>query len=43
MVAARPIRPLPGCFFAVGNHIPFNVPVENALLYFELIEEYGKR
>ncbi len=36
-------RDLPGYFFAVGNHIPYNVPVENALLYFDLIEEYGKR
>jgi hypothetical protein len=30
-------------FFAVGNHIPYTVPIENALLHFELIEEMGKR
>ena len=36
-------RDLPGYFFAVGNHIPYNVPIENALLYFELIKEMGKR
>jgi hypothetical protein len=36
-------KPLPGYFYAVGNHIPFNVPVENALLYYELIDEMGKR
>lgn len=33
----------PGYFYAVGNHIPYNVPVENAELYFELIEELGRR
>ncbi len=33
----------PGYFFAVGNHIPHNVPIDNALYYFELIEELGKR
>jgi len=36
-------RKCPGYFFAVGNHIPHNVPIENALYYFELIEEYGAR
>lgn len=36
-------KPLPGYFYAVGNHIPYNVPIENALLYYELIQEYGKR
>ncbi len=36
-------RDLPGYFFAVGNHIPSNVPVENALYYFQLIRELGKR
>ena len=36
-------RDCPGYFFAVGNHIPHNVPVDNALYYFELIEELGKR
>ncbi|MEW6358523.1 MAG: uroporphyrinogen decarboxylase family protein [Planctomycetota bacterium] len=33
----------PGFFYAVGNHIPYNVPVENALYYFECIRKYGKR
>jgi hypothetical protein len=28
---------LPGFFFAVGNHIPANVPVENALFYFDYL------
>lgn len=36
-------RDCPGYFFAVGNHIPHNVPVENALYYLELIEELGRR
>jgi uroporphyrinogen-III decarboxylase len=27
----------PGFMFAVGNHIPSNVPVENALYYFEYL------
>jgi len=36
-------RDCPGYFFAVGNHIPYNVPVENALYYFECIQRYGKR
>jgi hypothetical protein len=30
-------------FFAVGNHIPYNVPIENAMFCFELIEKMGKR
>jgi hypothetical protein len=30
-------------FFAVGNHIPYNVPIEHAMFYFELIEEMGWR
>jgi len=30
-------RKCPGFFFAVGNHIPHNVPLENALYYLELI------
>ena len=37
------VRNLPGTFFAVSNYIPYNVPIENAVLYFELIEEMGKR
>lgn len=36
-------RNCPGYFFAVGNHIPHNVPIENALYYLELIEEMGGR
>jgi uroporphyrinogen-III decarboxylase len=37
-------RNCPGFFHAVGNHIPHNVPVENALYYLELISgEYGRR
>jgi hypothetical protein len=36
-------RDCPGFFFAVGNHIPHNVPIEKALYYFELIEEMGRR
>ena len=27
----------PGFVFAVGNHIPSNVPVENALFYFDYL------
>jgi len=33
----------PGYFFAVGNHIPHNVPLENALYYLELIRKLGRR
>jgi hypothetical protein len=33
----------PGFFMAVGNHIPPNTPVENALYYNEVYEELGKR
>lgn len=33
----------PGYFMAVGNHIPPNTPVENALYYNEAYEELGKR
>ncbi|MFQ6133936.1 MAG: uroporphyrinogen decarboxylase family protein [Armatimonadota bacterium] len=36
-------RDCPGYFFAVGNHIPHNVPLENALYYLELIQELGQR
>jgi len=36
-------RDCPGYFFAVGNHIPHNVPVENAEYYIELINRYGRR
>lgn len=33
----------PGFFLAVGNHIPANTPVENALYYNEIYEKLGKR
>jgi hypothetical protein len=33
----------PGFFLAVGNHIPPNTPVENALYYNEVYEELSKR
>lgn len=36
-------KPCPGFFIAVGNHIPHNVPIENALYYFELVEKLGRR
>ena len=33
----------PGFFMAVGNHIPSNTPVENALWYNECYEKLSKR
>ena len=33
----------PGFMFAVGNHIPSNVPIENALFYFEYLQAHWKR
>lgn len=33
----------PGYFIAVGNHIPYNIPLENVELYLELSERYGRR
>ena len=33
----------PGFFMAVGNHIPPNTPVENAIYYNECYEKLGKR
>jgi uroporphyrinogen-III decarboxylase len=33
----------PGFFMAVGNHIPPNTPVENALYYNEVYNELGRR
>jgi uroporphyrinogen decarboxylase len=36
-------RDCPGYFIAVGNHIPPNVPVDNALYYLDLIRELGRR
>jgi hypothetical protein len=36
-------RDCPGFFMAVGNHIPANTPVENALYYNECYEELMRR
>lgn len=36
-------RKCPGYFLAVGNHIPANTPVENALWYNEFYEKYSRR
>ena len=36
-------KPCPGFFMAVGNHIPSNTPVENALYYNEVYEELSRR
>lgn len=36
-------RNCPGFFMAVGNHIPFNTPVENALYYNEVYLELSRR
>ncbi len=36
-------RDCPGYFFAVGNHIPYNVPLENVLCYLDLCRELGRR
>jgi len=36
-------RGCPGYFFAVGNHIPHNVPLKNALYYLNLIKKLGRR
>ncbi len=33
----------PGFVMAVGNHIPPNVPIDNALYYFDAVRKYGKR
>lgn len=33
----------PGYFMAVGNHIPVNTPVDNAIYYNEMYEKLGKR
>ncbi len=33
----------PGFMFAVGNHIPSNVPVENALFYFDYLSKRWNR
>lgn len=36
-------RQCPGFIMAVGNHIPANTPVENALYYDEMYRKYAKR
>lgn len=36
-------RDCPGFMFAVGNHIPSNVPVESALLYFDYLSQHWGR
>jgi uroporphyrinogen-III decarboxylase len=36
-------RDCPGYFFAVGNHIPPNVPLENAMACMEAYWEMRKR
>ena len=36
-------KPCPGFIMAVGNHIPANTPVENALYYNSVYEELSKR
>jgi hypothetical protein len=36
-------RDCPGYFFAVGNHLPYNVPVDAIEVYADAIEELGER
>ena len=36
-------RQCPGFIFAVGNHIPSNVPVENGLFYYEYLSAHWRR
>ena len=36
-------RNCPGYFFAVGNHIPYTVPIPSVECYLEAIKEYGRR
>ncbi|MFH0965484.1 MAG: uroporphyrinogen decarboxylase family protein [Planctomycetota bacterium] len=36
-------KDLPGYFFGIGNHIPWNVPVEAVQAYFEASQEFGTR
>jgi len=33
----------PGFMLAIGNHLPANIPLENAVHYLELVEELGGR
>lgn len=37
------VRHCPGFIFAVGNHIPSNVPLEKALFYFEYLRKNWQR
>ncbi len=39
----RIAKQCPGFMFAVGNHIPSNVPVENALYYFDYLKKNWQR
>ncbi len=36
-------RECPGFVFATGNHFPANIPLENALFYFDLVDKLGRR
>jgi uroporphyrinogen-III decarboxylase len=36
-------RDCPGFMFAVGNHIPSNVPVDNGLFYMDYLREHWER
>lgn len=36
-------RECPGFMFAVGNHIPSNIPVDNGLFYFDYLRQNWKR
>ena len=36
-------RNCPGYFFAVGNHIPYTVPIPSIECYLEACHEYGRR
>jgi hypothetical protein len=36
-------RLCPGFFFAVGNHLPSNIPVDNALYYLDYLRENWRR
>jgi len=36
-------RSCPGYFFAVGNHIPYTVPIPSIECYLEACQEYGRR
>ena len=36
-------RHCPGYFFAVGNHIPYTVPIDSIECYLEAIAEFGRR